>query len=85
MTILGTPHLFEIGEVQREAGLQQDDDQRHLPQVAADCEQRRVEQIQQIGSEQDAGQQHSNDAGQPQTGAESGCGEPDEKDQCKGK
>lgn len=76
-------HLFQVGKVERQARLDKDDDQCHLPQVGRDGQDGRVQPVQYIWPQQNACEQHSDDAGQMQLLTQRRHGQPDEKNKCK--
>lgn len=79
-----TSHPAQVTEVQRKPRLDENDDECHLPQVGADGEDGRVQQPQDIGTEQDSGEEHANDPGQAQQAAQGCHGESRQENQRKG-
>ena len=59
-----TAHLFQVGQVERQARFQQDDDKGHLAQFRRDGQNGRVQPIEHIGAHHNAGDEHTDDAGQ---------------------
>ena len=78
-------HPPQIVQIQGQSGLEQNDDQGHLPQIGGDGKNGLIQQIQSIGAQQDAGCQHADDTGQPQLLADSRHGKTRQKDKSKGR
>lgn len=64
-------HCPQLGEVQGQARLQQNDDEGDLPQVGGHRQQVRVQSVQGAGTQQDARQQHADDPGAVRSGGHS--------------
>ena len=77
----GTAHPFEVVHLEGEAGPGEDDDEGQLPQVGGDAQDGAVQQIEDVGTQQDAGEQHSQEAGQPEPAEDPAQGHADEENE----
>ena len=59
-----TANLSEVGQVERQTSLKQNDDKRHLPQLGRDRQDRVVEYIQYVRAKNNADEEHSVDTRQ---------------------
>ena len=75
------PHAPEVGGVQRQSGLEQNDDERDLPQLGGDGEKGGVQQIQGIRSQQNAREQEAENARQAEPLAQGGRRETEKKNE----
>lgn len=59
-----TANLSKVGQVERQTGLEQNDDKRHLSQFGRDRQDRVVEYIQYVRAKNNADEEHSDDTRQ---------------------
>ena len=76
-----TSHPLEVGQIERQTGLDQDDDKRHLPQLGRDGQNGIVQPVQHIRAYQNARKQHADDARQTNPAAQ--CRRSQTEQKCK--